>query len=286
MEPRLASSYLASRRVVTVCWRTLACRVALSSATPWPAHPSQRHTDKRLRVASMQGCCHCDIAAAPCCTREHTRSTAALSRHLPLSLLEQACVASTQYMAIKGGHLCISSTPRAVSASGKPSPPHPPLFSVASSVPSHFSPPLSPYAGPGASLSFRAAFWTKKATPSPSSTAPVSNAPPTPAFLASSYGSQSCQASAPWAREACGIHLAEGWPVASRHELCHGTRSEHASAERTAPCADAGHVLRPARPCGPCLPQPILALWPDRSRPSTRCARGSSSVSVQKPFKN
>jgi hypothetical protein len=167
-----------------------------------------------------------------CCTLVHARSTAALSRHLPLSLLEQACVASTQYIAIKGGHLCISSTPRAVSASGKPSPPHPPLFSAASSVPSHFSPPLSPYAGPGASLSFRAAFWTKKATPSPSSTAPVSNVPPTPAFLASSYGSQSCQASAPWAREACGIHLAEGWPLASRHELCHGTRSE-----RAAPCA-------------------------------------------------
>jgi hypothetical protein len=30
-----------------MCWRTLAYRVALSSATPWPAHPSQRRMNKR-----------------------------------------------------------------------------------------------------------------------------------------------------------------------------------------------------------------------------------------------
>jgi hypothetical protein len=61
--------------------------------------------------------------------RVHYRcSTAAPSHHLPLSLLAQARVAPTQCTTIKGGHplrlICTS----AVSASGKPSPPHSPLF--------------------------------------------------------------------------------------------------------------------------------------------------------------
>jgi hypothetical protein len=43
----LASSSLAPRRVGTMRWHTHARRMALSSATPWPAHPSQRRTDKR-----------------------------------------------------------------------------------------------------------------------------------------------------------------------------------------------------------------------------------------------
>jgi hypothetical protein len=55
----------------------------------------------------------------------------------------------------------------AVSTSGKPSPPHPLLFSTASSVPSRLTPPLSHCVGPGASLSFGATSRTKKATPSP-----------------------------------------------------------------------------------------------------------------------
>jgi hypothetical protein len=37
-----------------------------------------------------------------------------------------------------------------VSASGKPSPSRSPIFSTTSSVPSHLTPPLSPYAGPRA----------------------------------------------------------------------------------------------------------------------------------------
>jgi hypothetical protein len=53
----------------------------------------------------------------------------------------------------------------AVSTSGKPSPPHPPMFSTASSVPSRLTPPLSPYAGPRASPEPRA-------TPQPEGLAP------------------------------------------------------------------------------------------------------------------
>jgi hypothetical protein len=43
---RLASSSLAPCRVGTMHWHTHARRVALSSATPWPAHLSQRRMDK------------------------------------------------------------------------------------------------------------------------------------------------------------------------------------------------------------------------------------------------
>jgi hypothetical protein len=56
---------------------------------------------------------------------------------------------------------------RAVSASGKPSPPHPPLFSTASSVPSHLTPPLSPYTDPRASPEPNAAPQSEGPTPSP-----------------------------------------------------------------------------------------------------------------------
>jgi hypothetical protein len=54
-----------------------------------------------------------------------------------------------------------------VSASGKPSPPHSPLFSATSSVPSHLTPPLSSYAGPRASPEPRAAPQPEGPTPSP-----------------------------------------------------------------------------------------------------------------------
>jgi hypothetical protein len=63
--------------------------------------------------------------------------------------------------------------------------------------------------------------------PAPS-TVPVRSTPLSPTFLAASWGSQSCQVSAPWAREACGVHLAEVWPLASHREPCLGTRSERA----------------------------------------------------------
>jgi hypothetical protein len=44
-----------------------------------------------------------------------------------------------------------------LSAPGKPSPPRSPLFSATPSVPSHLTPPLSPWTGPGASPDLRAA---------------------------------------------------------------------------------------------------------------------------------
>jgi hypothetical protein len=58
---------------------------------------------------------------------------------------------------------------RAVSASGKPSPPHPPLFSAAPSVPSHLTPPLSSYTGPRVSPEPRAAPQPEGLAPSPPS---------------------------------------------------------------------------------------------------------------------
>jgi hypothetical protein len=48
-----------------------------------------------------------------------------------------------------------------------PTPPHCLCFSATPSVPSHLTPPLSPYAGAEASLSFGAASRTKNVTPSP-----------------------------------------------------------------------------------------------------------------------
>jgi hypothetical protein len=45
-----------------------------------------------LRIASTQGRYHCGVDAAPCCAREHTRSAAAPSRHLPPSPSAQAAL--------------------------------------------------------------------------------------------------------------------------------------------------------------------------------------------------
>jgi hypothetical protein len=54
-----------------------------------------------------------------------------------------------------------------MSASGKPSLPHQPLFSATSSVPSCLTPPLSPYVGPRASAEPRAAPQPEGSAPSP-----------------------------------------------------------------------------------------------------------------------
>jgi hypothetical protein len=77
-----------------------------------------------------------------------------------------ARVASTQCTAINGGHPLRLVHTSAMSASGKPSPPHSPLFNATSLVPSHFTPPLSLYAGPRASPVPRAAPQPKGPTPS------------------------------------------------------------------------------------------------------------------------
>jgi hypothetical protein len=83
---------------------------ALSSATPWLAHPCQRRTDKRnlrrlhARPLPLQ---------RRCCTLLHVCALPSLCRRAeppPPSLPPHAGrVTSMQYMAIKGGQLCISS---------------------------------------------------------------------------------------------------------------------------------------------------------------------------------
>jgi hypothetical protein len=80
------------------------------------------------------------------------------------------------------------------------------------------------------------------------------------AFLALSWGSQPCQASALWAREACGVHLAEVLLPVSRHEPCHDTRSECVG--------DTGCVLRLARPVVARAALACSVLWLDHSKPS------------------
>jgi hypothetical protein len=83
---RLASSSLAPRLVGTMRWHAHACHVGLSSATPGQLTRANGVWTNNLRVASMQGRCHCDVTAVPCCTREHASSAAAPSHHLALSL--------------------------------------------------------------------------------------------------------------------------------------------------------------------------------------------------------
>jgi hypothetical protein len=92
--------------------------------------------------------------------------------------------------------------------------------------------------GSGASLSFGATSRTKKATPPPPLCfGGVDRAgefrPSVARLLASSWGSQPCQASAPWAGEACGVHLAEVWPLASHREPCLAGREPCARCVRT-----------------------------------------------------
>jgi hypothetical protein len=113
----------------------------------------------------------------------------------------------------------------------------------------------------------------------------MSSAPLSSAFLAMSWGSQSCLVSAPWAGEACGVHLSEIWPPVSRCEPCHGMRSMCARGRAR---AARGLGLRPwpARPVVGHAAQACSALWPSRSRSSVRCAHGTSLVSAQKSFKN
>jgi hypothetical protein len=87
---------------------------------------------------------------------------------LPPSLSPDAAhVASTQCTTIKGGHPLRLVRTSIVSASGKPSPPHSPLFSTTSSVISHLTPPLSSCVGPRASPEPRAAPQPEGPTPSP-----------------------------------------------------------------------------------------------------------------------
>jgi hypothetical protein len=112
-----------------VCWRTLACRVALSSATPWLAHLSQRRTGKRpphrLHARPLP-------LRRRCCTLLRARALPSLYRRTESSTPSPPlCVGPCCPLAMhgyKGGHpLCLVHT-SAMSASGKPSPSHSPLF--------------------------------------------------------------------------------------------------------------------------------------------------------------
>jgi hypothetical protein len=100
---------------------------------------------QRVCVLHLYVALSCPISLRACTP---ARSATAPSRHLPLSLLAQAHVASMQYMTIEGGHLYMSSAtascPPLVSRRCRIAP----IFSAISSVPSCLTPPPSPCAGP------------------------------------------------------------------------------------------------------------------------------------------
>jgi hypothetical protein len=129
--------------------------------SPCPAHyPDADVQTNAARVPFTQPpfcCCAMRARLLYCCTKPSP----------PFLSHGAARIASTQCMAIKGGHPLRLIRTSAVSASGKLSPPHSPLFSATSSVPSHLTPPLSPYAGPRASPEPRAAPQPKEPAPSP-----------------------------------------------------------------------------------------------------------------------
>jgi hypothetical protein len=96
---RLASSTLARSRVGTMRWHACVCRVATSIHPLSSSPPLQRRMDKRpprrlhARLLPLR---------RRCCPHEHACSTAAPSRHFPLSLLAQARIAPMQCATIKG----------------------------------------------------------------------------------------------------------------------------------------------------------------------------------------
>jgi hypothetical protein len=124
--PRPLSSLAACalRRVGAMRWHAPACRVA----SPLPisvqlARANDVQTNA-LHIASTQGRYHCDVAVASCYARVHTRrSTAAPSRHLPLSLLAQALPHAFSCRSVRGiatipwGSMFLSSDHWALTAS-------------------------------------------------------------------------------------------------------------------------------------------------------------------------
>jgi hypothetical protein len=143
--------------------------------------------------------------------------------------------------------------PRAVSVSGKPSPPHPPLFSTASSLPSHLTLPLSPYVGPRVSPEPRAAPQIEGPTPSPplsfDTVDRVGDFRPSVARLPHcelGLSTVSGECVVGWG--SFGVHLAEVCPPVSHREPCHGMHSERVVAERTASCTRCAHTR--AASCG------------------------------------
>jgi hypothetical protein len=223
-------------RLGSVRWHAHVRCVTLSSATPYLVHPSQWRTNKcpprRLHAWSLP-------LQRRCCALLGAHALPSLYHHDELSPpYLPRCAGLHCPHAMRGYKrrppLRLVRT-RAVSASGKPSPPHPPLFSTASSVPSHLT-HLSPCTqAPELHQTLELLSNPKdehlhRRWAPASLTALLSFAPLSPAFLAVSWGSQSCQASAPWAGEACSVHLAEIWlsgpstPRRARDASGHGSR--------------------------------------------------------------
>jgi hypothetical protein len=130
---------------------------------PCPAHyPEADVRTNVARVPFMRLPLSLRLNAVRACSLYHRTEPSP-----PFLSLSAARVTSTQCTVIKGGHplhLVLTST---VSASGKPSLQLSPLFFATSPMPSHLTPPLSPYAGPRASPEPRAAPRPKGPAPSP-----------------------------------------------------------------------------------------------------------------------
>jgi hypothetical protein len=134
---------------------------------PCPAHLLATNVrTKCLCVASTPGCCRCGIAVAPCCVRACLlcRRAELSPPSLPPCAGPRCFYAMHCYKRRLPPHLIRNCV---VSVSGKSSPPHRLCFSVAPSVPSRHTPPLSPCAGPEAPQGPRAAPRPAQVTPSP-----------------------------------------------------------------------------------------------------------------------
>jgi hypothetical protein len=131
VDPGVALPAHARSRVARVRWHTHVRLVALSSATPCLAHPSQQHMDKLLRR-------HLHANPLPLSALLHTRACA-----LTLSKHGRALAATVSHPVGPGAHSykrrppsCILSVPLASPSAGK---------GVTASAPVSASGPPSPY---------------------------------------------------------------------------------------------------------------------------------------------
>jgi hypothetical protein len=128
---RLASSSLSPRRVGTMHWRAHACRMA-TTIPPYPAHLLTTNVRTKIPSASPPRQPLPLLPSLRFAPRERTLTL--LPRRAkpspPLLSHGVACDASTQCMAIKGGHPLHLIRTSTVSASDKPSPLCSPLFSA------------------------------------------------------------------------------------------------------------------------------------------------------------
>jgi hypothetical protein len=109
--PSVALPVSARSYIARVCWRH-----SLRHMDTWMPHLSSsplhhRRTDKNPFSVTSTPAPTIAALAVLCTALAHARFATAPSHHLPLSLLARTRGASTQYTAIKGGDLCISSAP-------------------------------------------------------------------------------------------------------------------------------------------------------------------------------